>query len=181
LERTGCGVSPCSRFRGQKPQVAADDPWEAAKVLGYVTKKPRERDPVRPRELAIPADLRRRLTAWVDVEEVGPEGFWLWLRAILPLLPAPVPTARASVLMNGPRTENVRELQQRLVVYAREHSRLHVLCDECTRDNQILARRLKALEAALRTFEMAGSTVVIPADDFVPEVSERYLRSRPGH
>lgn len=149
-------------------------------MLGYVTKKPRKKDEVRPRELAIPADLRRRLAAWVDVEEVGLEGFWLWLRAILPLLPTPAPKERAPVLMNGPRTDNVRELQQRLVVYARENSRLNVICDQYARDNQILARRLKALEAALRTFEMAGAAIVIPADDDVRDVSERYLRPGKG-
>jgi hypothetical protein len=149
-------------------------------VLGYVTKKPRKKDEVRPGELAIPADLRRRLAAWVDVEEVGLEGFWLWLRAILPLLPTPAPNERAPFLMNVSRTDNVRELQQRLVVYARENSRINVICGQYARDNQILARRLKALEAALRTFDMAGAAIVIPADDDVSDVSERYLRPGKG-
>jgi hypothetical protein len=149
-------------------------------VLGYVTRKPRKKDEGRPRELEVPADLRRRLAAWVNVEEVGPEGFWLWLRAILPLLPVPDPAARRTMLMSGPRPDDLRELQQRLVVYAREHSRLNVLCEQCHRDNQILARRLKALEAALRTFEMAGTAVAIPADEDVEEVSQRYLRPGRG-
>jgi hypothetical protein len=149
-------------------------------VLGYVTRRPRRKDEARPREFAIPPDLRRRLRAWVDVEEVGPEGFWLWFRAVLPLLPTPAPTERTQIPVNEPRTDRVRELQQRLVVYAREHSRLSVLCEQYVRDNQILARRLKALEAALRTFEMAGARVVIPADDEVGDASGRYLRPRRG-
>ncbi|MGC2358887.1 MAG: hypothetical protein WA691_01080 [Thermoplasmata archaeon] len=149
-------------------------------MLGYVTKKPRKKDEVQPPELRIPPDLRRRLAAWVDVDEVGPEGFWLWLRAILPLLPTPASPERGQVLMNVPRTDDVRELRQRLVVYAREHSRLSVVRDHYARDNQVLARRLKALEAALRTLEMAGAPVVIPADDDAGEVSEQYLRQGKG-
>lgn len=82
--------------------------------------------------------------------------------------------------MNVPRTDDVRELRQRLVVYAREHSRLSVVRDHYARDNQVLARRLKALEAALRTLEMAGAPVVIPADDDAGEVSEQYLRQGKG-
>ncbi len=148
-------------------------------VVGYV-RKARTSGEGPPGDLAIPPDLRRRLTAWVDVEEVGAEGFWLWLRAILPLLPTPALGEKPQVSLSGPRTDEVRELQQRLVVYAREHARLNVLCDQYTRDNDILSRRLKALEAVLRTFEMAGARVEIPEDEDVGEVTNRYLRLGKG-
>lgn len=147
-------------------------------MLGYVIREHRKKDEVRLREFEIPSDLRRRLAAWVDVEEVGPEGFWVWLRAILPLLPTPPSAEKRQNLMNGPRSENVHELQQRLVVYAREHSRLNVVCEQYVRDNQILSRRLRALEAALRTLAMGKSVVEIPPDAEVAEISNRYIPHR---
>jgi len=147
-------------------------------VLGYVIDKPRKKDEGHPRELVIPADLRRRLGAWVDVEEVGADGFWLWLRAVIPLLPNPGAAGKGPAWAGGPWPEDVRELKHRLVVYAREHARLSVICDQHSRDNQTLSRRLKALEAALRTLEMAGHTVEIPVDEEVGEVSDRYLPAR---
>jgi hypothetical protein len=148
-------------------------------VLGYVTKRPPKREDPRPRDLAIPADLRRRLATWLDVDEVGAEGFWLWLRAVLPLLPTPAPNgSNPGGLVTDTRPAEVRDLHQRLVVYAREHARLTVICEQYAKDNQVLARRLKALEAALRTFAIAGHEIEIPADEGAEDASERYLGAR---
>ncbi len=147
-------------------------------MLGYVIGKPKKKDDAALPAFEIPPDLRRRLHAWVDVDEVGADGFWLWLRAVIPLLPNPAPTRRGSIPPYAGRAEDLREMQQRLVVYAREHSRLNVLAEQCHRDNEVLARRLRALEAALRTLEMAGNKVVIPDDEEIADVSERYLPTR---
>jgi hypothetical protein len=147
-------------------------------VLGYVIGKGSRKDLDPSNKLAIPPDLRRRLAPWVNVDEVGAEGFWLWLRAILPLLPSPDSSAKGVILVGGPRLEEVRELQQRFVVYARELSRLTVIGDQYARDNLALTRRLKALEAALRTLGMAGHAIEIPEDEEARDASYRYLHSR---
>ncbi len=147
-------------------------------MLGYVIGKPKKKDDTAAPAFEIPPDLRRRLHAWVDVDEVGPDGFWLWLRAVIPLLPSPATGRHGSIPPYAGRAEELRELQQRLVVYAREHARLNVIAEQSHRDNELLVRRLRALEAALRTLEMAGNKVVIPDDEDVEDVSERYLPTR---
>ena len=147
-------------------------------MLGYVIGKGGKKREDSSHKLAIPADLRRRLAAWVNVDEVGADGFWLWLRAVVPLLPKPEAAARAAAYGGVARAEEVRELQHRLVVYARELSRLTVICDQYARDNQALTRRLKALEAALRTLGMAGHAIEIPEDEEARDASERHVRSR---
>jgi hypothetical protein len=147
-------------------------------VLGYVIAKPKRSSDEGPRELEIPPDLRRRLARWIDVEEVGRDGFWLWLRAVLPLLPDPdAPTSKSA----GPNTtpdDRIRELATSLVDCARDRARLTVVAGQYVRDNQALVRRLKALEAALRTFERAGHAVEIPSDEAADAASERYLPRR---
>ncbi len=144
-------------------------------MLGYVIGKPRRRDDGPPDEFALPPDLRRRLRAWLDIDAVGQEGLWIWFRAILPLLPQPDAKDRRSLLSLGAPREELRRLQQRIVVYAREQSRLTVLCNQCVRDNELLARRLRALEGALRAVELAGQRVVIPEDPDAEDASGRYL------
>lgn len=144
-------------------------------MLGYVIEKPRRKGEGEPE---IPDDIRRRLRAWVDVDQVGADGFWLWLRAIIPLLPNPGPTGKGPELGRGALPEDLREMHRRLVVYAREHSRLTVMCTEYTRANVTLSRRLKALEAALRTVEMAGVRIEIPPDEEAAEISSRFLPPR---
>ncbi len=149
-------------------------------MLGYVIAKPRRRGGPGEGNLPVPADLRRRLKPWVDVDEVGLEGFWVWLRAVVPLLPHPEPRARAtSVALATPR-EMMRQLEQRLALYAREQSRLTVVCDRAIRDNEVLVRRLKALEAALRTVDLAGHRVTIPTDPDALDAAERYSPTYPS-
>ena len=146
-------------------------------MLGYVIAKPRKRGAFGEGHRSGPADLRRRLKAWVDVDEVGLEGFWVWLRAIVPLLPRPeVRTKATSAALATPRGV-IRDLEQRLTLYAREQSRLTVVCDQAIRDNELLVRRLKALEAALRTLDLAGHRVVIPTDLEAADAVGRYAPS----
>ena len=144
-------------------------------MLGYVIARPRKKGEG---DLEIPDDIRRRLRAWVDVDQVGVDGFWLWLRAIIPLLPTPGPTGKGPELASGTLPEDLRDMHRRLVVYAREHARLTVMCTEYTRENVTLSRRLKALEAALRTLEMAGARIEIPPDEEAAEISSRFLPPR---
>jgi len=147
-------------------------------VLGYVIGKARRKQDPDRENLKIPADLRRRLRDWVDVDEVGIEGFWLWLRAVVPLLPVPEAPRQGLRPVERPESEETRELRRRMVVYARENSRLTVIGDQYARDNLALARRLKALEAALRTLAVAGHRVEVPKDEDAAIAVERYLPSR---
>jgi hypothetical protein len=145
-------------------------------VLGYVIGKPKKKDDDHSREFAMPADLRRQLADWIDVDEVGADGFWLWFRAVLPLLPGREAAGAEPLSANQP--DRVRELARDLVDCARDRARLTVFAERYYRDNQLLARRLRALEAALRTFERAGRDVEVPQDEETGEVSERYLPQR---
>ncbi len=144
-------------------------------MLGYVVSRPRKKSDERWEVRGMPADLRRRLKSWVDVDEVGAEGLWLWLRAVVPLLPQPNGGPPRRGVLRGRAGPDSRELEQRLMVFARENSRLTVLCNQIARDNEVLARRLRAMEAAIRTLEMAGGRIEIPPDADIPEVTGRYL------
>jgi hypothetical protein len=146
-------------------------------VVAYVIAKSRRPGDAERPELSIPFDLRRRLHEWIDVDEVGADGFWLWLRAVVPLLPSSTPASpRVASVRGGP--EELRELRQRLVFYAREHARLSVISEQYARDNQTLSRRLRALESALRTLESAGHHVDIPPDENATDATQRYLPAR---
>lgn len=121
--------------------------------------------------LQVPEDLARRLSPWIDVREVSIEGLWLWLGSMLHLLPSPVdPTPGAE-----PR-DRVRELARDLVYCGRERARLTVMCDRYYHDNAVLARRVKALEASLRTLKLAGVEATTPIDhEGAGEFADRYL------
>jgi hypothetical protein len=150
-------------------------PEGSADVLGYVVRNPKQGGAKA--AIAVPDDLQRRLAPWVDVPEVGAEGLWVWLGTILPLLPRP---ADAPGERRSPEpAERVRELARELVDCARERARLHVLCESYYRDNALLARRLKALEAALRTFDVAGRPAPpTPDEEGAGAAAERYLPRR---
>ena len=139
---------------------------------------PKKNDGRRPIEFAIPSDIQRRLAAWIDVDEVGAEGFWLWFRAVLPLLPEPTSKGAESTMPGAERPDRVRELAGDLVDCARERARLTVAAERYFRDNQALTRRLKALEAALRTFDEAGHGAELPPDEEADDAAERYLPHR---
>lgn len=147
-------------------------------MLTYVTARTRKKPEPGRAELSIPFDLRRRLLEWIDVDEVGPEGFWLWLRAVVPLLPRPAASGRGLGFPDRPGAEDLQDLRRRLVFYAREHARLSVISDQYARDNQTLSRRLRALESALRTLESAGHRVEIPPDENASAVVERHLPAK---
>lgn len=145
-------------------------------MLGYVIRH-RKGNPSA-NDLAVPDDLRHRLSPWIDVAEVGAEGFWLWLGTVLPLLPAPSAPGESPESAAADPAKRIRQLARDLVDCARERARLTVMADRYYTDNVQLTRRLKALEAVLRTFEAAGHPVAIPSDPEASEAAERYLPRR---
>ncbi len=104
----------------------------------------------------MPPELRRRLRPWLDIDSVGPEGFWIWLRAVLPLLPRRDAGGLRLSRRSLPGTPH--PLEAEVAESARERTRLAVLCERYARDNDRLTRRLQAAESALRTLELAEAT-----------------------
>ena len=129
---------------------------------------------------AVPPELREQLRRWIDIDEVGAEGLWLWLERVLPLLPAP---HRVSRVMREAKPgeaapDRVQELARDLVDCAADRAKLTVNGQRYYADNQLLARRVKALEAVLRTLRAAGHPVNIPLDDDAEAAAGRYLPVR---
>lgn len=133
-------------------------------MLGYVMRRGPRKDRPAVGSVPMPADLRARLLPWIDVDDVGEDGFWLWLGTILPLLPDP-DRASESEPPHGrfPRPEP--GLAHAMTDCARERARLTVMCDALEAQNRRLLRRLKALEAAVRAFSSAGYPVRLPPVD----------------
>ncbi len=138
--------------------------------------RPEPTKSARAKPVEIPERLRDHLRPWIDVDAVGSEGLWEWLEVVLPLLPtsrdAPAPVGASG------RSDRMRELARDLVDCAGDRARLIADCDLYYRDNVALARRVKALEATLRT----GATHPPPADEGagaddepIEQVAERYL------
>ncbi len=122
----------------------------------------------------IPADLRERLRPWIDVDEVGTDGLWLWPATVLRPLPASV----GEGFRAGPTPwERIGELARDLVECARERARLTVAAEGDYRDNAALARRGRALEAEIETARRAVTSRVAGADPSGDGASaDRYLR-----
>ncbi|HTT72805.1 MAG TPA: hypothetical protein VMG99_01455 [Thermoplasmata archaeon] len=140
---------------------------------------PSNTDPTRgstpdPRVAAISRETRDAVRPWVDIDEVGLEGLDAWLRSIVELLPPPAPgfpRARAP----DPATR-VRELAAALVECAADRAKVHFQAMIYFRENQALARRVRALEAALRTAASSPADGPgVPADPEVDRAADRYL------
>jgi hypothetical protein len=115
----------------------------------------------------LPADLIEKLRPWIDVRTFGPVGFHQWLRTILPLLPPASPSPPHAVDLEG----RIAEIAHSLVESAGDEAQAHFQASEYFRENMLLARRIEALEAMLRTAR-------IPAPKGTPEIEtavERYL------
>jgi hypothetical protein len=123
---------------------------------------------------SMPPELRVRLGAWIDLEEVGDQGLWSWLATVLPLLPAP--RARPP---DTPPADRVRALAADLIDCAGDRARLTIACEHYVRDNQLLARRVKALEAVLRTGGIARGSAEVPDDPKATAAADRYMPRRP--
>ncbi|MGC2035107.1 MAG: hypothetical protein WA761_06660 [Thermoplasmata archaeon] len=115
----------------------------------------------------MPADPIEKLRPWIDVRTFGPVGFHRWLRTIPPLLPPSSPTPPHAVDLEG----RIAAIARSLVESAGDEVQAHFQASEYFRENRLLARRIKALEAMLRTAR-------IPAPKGTTEVEiavERYL------
>ncbi|MDG6912822.1 MAG: hypothetical protein JRN35_07055, partial [Nitrososphaerota archaeon] len=66
----------------------------------------------------IPPDLRHQLAAWIDMDALGADGFWLWLGTVLPLLPSTVTTGAGPG--SATQEQRSRKLDRNLVDCARE-------------------------------------------------------------
>jgi hypothetical protein len=126
----------------------------------------------------VPEALRERLGRWIDVDEVGPAGFWLWLESVLPILPLASEPGAGSSSSAAPPSIRVRQLARDLVDCARDRARLTITCERYFRDNQVLAVRLKAVEAALATTRSTGRPTDPGSDPESAEAAERYLPPR---
>ncbi len=132
----------------------------------------------RTQDLGIPDDLRRRLEPWIDVREVGADGFWMWLGTVIALLPDPTLEPPEPSMRVASVEDRQRGLARDLVDCARERARLTVMSDQYFRDNQTLSVRLKAVEAALKTAREAGRAPAVAADAKAAAAAERYLPGR---
>ncbi len=130
------------------------------------------------RSFQVPEPLRSRLAPWIDVNEVGPAGLWVWLETILPVLPSPLERGADPKSSTAPGATRVRQLARDLVDCARDRARLTILCDRYYRDNQVLSVRLKSVEAALATTRSTGRAADAGEDPEAAEAAERYLPPR---
>ncbi len=145
---------------------------------------PRDRAGGRPQGsaafLELDDDLREALMPWIDLSEVGAVGLRAWIHGILPVLPRPTPGGNPldRDVSHGSMEERLTALAQSLSECASDRARAHFQASEYFRENRALARRLLALEAALRTSAGAGGDDPLVRDD--PEArkaARRYLPS----
>jgi len=121
-------------------------------------------------KIALSAELRRALAPWIDVDAVDGEAFEAWLFTVLAILPRPDSPA---AVKDGDR---VRALSLALVHAAQERAVSHFQAAEYFRDNQMLARRVKALEAILRAAKQRGFASPEPTEDALgSRAAARYL------
>ena len=101
-----------------------------------------------PDENSPPSRLVAQLRPWIDLDAVGLTGLYRWLESIVPLLPAP---EGGATKVHADPEARVRQLSRALAASAGNEARAHFQASEYFRENRVLARRLLALEAVLRT------------------------------
>ena len=129
-------------------------------------------------EYAMPEVLRRRLVPWIDVDEVGAAGFWRWLETVLPLLPTKGPKKDSASHQGTQGIERLQELARELVDCAGDRARLTIACEQYFSDNRALSLRVKALEAAVKSFQRSGTGHRVDEDAEAGATAERYLPHR---
>ncbi|NNN16936.1 MAG: hypothetical protein HKL79_01025 [Thermoplasmata archaeon] len=114
--------------------------------------------------------LRKALVPWIDLDAVDWEAFEAWLFTVLATLPRPGTTEA------GTGEDRLRALSLALVQAAQERAVSHFQAAEYFRDNQMLARRVKALEALLRAAQKRGFGGPGPSEETLESrAAARYL------
>ncbi len=121
-----------------------------------------------------PSDrLTDALRPYLDLERAGPKGLESWLLSVLPVLPE---------LTKRPRPSDEGDLSRRVLELARElsecelrSSRDHFQAAEYFVDNTWLARRVRVLEAVIRTSQRSGKVPNTPVPPPASDPTERYL------
>jgi len=107
---------------------------------------------------------------------VGGEGLSAWLISVLPLLPRPGAKEEGEGEPDGQAHDRVTELARALTECASDRARAHFQASRYFADNQVLARRVKALEAMLATRARARLETSEAIDDVESErATRRYL------
>ncbi len=139
--------------------------------------------PMPRRALELSDDLRTALLPWIDLDEVGPEGLRSWLLSILALIPR---TRRGDHVIDrdssgGTSEERVSALAHALADCAGDRAVKNFQAAEYFRENRVLAVRIKALEAIIRTGIGTGKLAPVQLDDPEAEVAaHRYLPPEHG-
>lgn len=120
-------------------------------------------------------ELLEALKPFLDMNRVGTRGLEIWLLAILPSLPRPTASEGAAPwVVEAPETR-VFQLARALADCDTQRSRDHFLAAEYFVDNTRLARRVKALEAEIRTAQKTGRVSNLVVEDADPARPDRYL------
>ena len=132
-----------------------------------------------PSLIELSPEQKALLRPWIDVDELGSQGFLSWLQSILPLIPPSRSTKRAA---SEDPSERIQELAAALAECASDRARVHFQAAEYYRENQALARRMKALEAALRSKPPGREqSRGVTEDSEAERASRRYLpKEEPG-
>ncbi len=126
-------------------------------------------------KIALSVELRSALAPWIDVDAVDGKAFEAWLFTVLAILPRPDSPAAVK------DEDRVRALSLALVQAAQERAVSHFQAAEYFRDNQMLARRVKALEAILRAATKRGFAGPEPTEDSLGRrAAARYLPRENG-
>ena len=123
-------------------------------------------------------ELREALLPWIDLNEVGAVGLESWLRSIVPALPRP--SAGDHVLdrdaSHGSSDERLAAMAHALADCAGDRARKNFQAAEYFRENQVLVRRVKALESMIRTRVATGRLGPVDLSDPEAEAAtHRYL------
>lgn len=161
-------------------------PRESRPLGGSRGEAERAPEPAVPRpDAALPLtpELREALLPWVDIAEVGPVGLHSWILSILPLLPSPSEGDHVldRDVSRGDLTVRLERLAHALADCASDRARKNFQASEYFRENRVLARRLKALEAMLRTRMATGQMERIDiTDPASAAAAQRYLPPKPS-
>ncbi len=130
-----------------------------------------------PRSLELTADLKAAVAPWIDLDEVGPEGLRSWILTIVALLPHGTHDRTIDRdVSRGSLEERVTVLARALADCASDRAMKNFQASEYFQENRLLVRRVKALEAMIRTRVATGLMEKTDLTDPVADAAaRRYL------